>query len=80
MLVETQTLINVAMAGIMSCIGWFARTLWDAVKELRSDLHKLEIDLPSHYIKKNEFLDSMKEIKDILNRMMDKLDEKADKL
>ena len=63
----------------MSVGGWLARTLWDAVQTLREEIHQLEVDLPSNYIRKDEFQDSMKEIKDMLARIFDKLDQKADR-
>lgn len=76
---DTQTIINVALGVILTVSGWFARQLWDAVKELQQDLHRIEVDLPSNYIRRDEFLDGMKEIKDMLSKIFDKLDAKADK-
>ena len=80
---DHQSIINVAAGVIMTGLGWFARQLWDAVKELREDLHKLETNLPSTYLRRDEFRDGIKEIKDILNEMFRKIDDirdrKADK-
>lgn len=63
----------------MTLLGWFARTLWSAVVELKDDLSKLKEDLPVYYIRKDDF----KEIKDMimntLRRIESKLDNKADK-
>lgn len=52
---DTQALINGAFAFIMAVGGWFAREVWGAVKELRSDLHQIEVELPRHYIRRDEF-------------------------
>lgn len=76
---DTQTLVNIAAGTILAVLGWFARVLWEAVNTLREDLHKLEVDLPSNYIRRDEFQDGMKEIKDMLGKIFDKLDGKADK-
>jgi hypothetical protein len=80
---DAQTLINVGLGVILAGGGWFARQLWDAMKELRADLHRLEVDLPSRYVVKDEFAIAMKDIKHELtkgfDRMYDKLDGKADK-
>jgi uncharacterized coiled-coil DUF342 family protein len=76
---DHQSIINVAAGVIMTGLGWFARQLWDAVKELRKDLHKLETDLPSTYIRRDEFRDGIKEIKDILNEIFRKIDDVRDK-
>jgi len=80
---DTQTLINTAIGIILAGGGWFARELWGAVKELREDLHRIEVDLPSHYIRKDEFQEGIKELKDICRQTFDKVDSlekrKADK-
>ena len=59
--------------------GWFARELWGAVKELRSDLHELEIDLPKSYVSKLDMDKRMDHIENMFQRIYDKLDGKADK-
>ena len=76
---DLQLMFNIIAGGILSVGGWFARQLWDAVKELRADLHKLEVDLPSNYIRRDEFAEGMKEIKGMLEKIFDKLDDKVDK-
>lgn len=76
---DTQTLINMSAGAILAALGWFARVLWEAVSALREDLHRLEVDLPSHYIRRDEFQEGMKEIKDMLGKIFDKLDGKQDK-
>lgn len=87
---DWQVLINIAAGGTMALLGWLARQLWDAVAELRNDIHKIETDLPSTYAKKdevkelmkeikNDHKEDMREIKEILNKIFIKLDEKIDK-
>lgn len=76
---DTQTMLNIAAAAFLAVFGWFARVIWDAVYVLREDLHRLEVDLPSHYIRRDEFQEGMKEIKEMLGKIFDKLDGKADK-
>ena len=76
---ETQTIINLAAGSILMVVGWFARQLWEAVKELREDLHRIEIEMPTNYIRRDEFSDGMREIKEMLRIITDKLDGKADK-
>lgn len=76
---DSQTLINLIGGSILMVVGWLARELWVAVKELREDVHELEIQLPTNYIRRDEFADSMREIKEMLAKIFDKLDDKADK-
>lgn len=76
---DSQTVINALGAVVMAGIGWAARELWGAVKALRSDLQKLEVALPTNYVNKNDFTQTMKHIEDMFQRIYDKLDGKADK-
>jgi hypothetical protein len=76
---DMQSLINIGLSAFMAGLGWFARQLWDAVSELRRDLHKIEVDLPTNYVQKNEYAETMKRIEIMFERIFDKLDAKADK-
>ena len=76
---DTQTLINLGGAIIIAGMGWLARELWGAVKEIRKDLHIIEVALPSNYIRKDEFADGVKELKDICRQIFERLENKADK-
>lgn len=76
---DYQTIVNIALGLFLAVAGWFCRQIWDAVKELRADIHRIEVELPSHYIRRDEFSDGMKEIKEMLGRIFEKLDNKADK-
>ena len=76
---EPQELVNVLLGGTSAVLGWFARELWAAVKELKSDLAKLREELPKHYLSKDDFSDTRREIMSILQRIENKLDNKQDK-
>lgn len=76
---DWQTFINAGGAIALSVVGWFARMLWEADKELRRDLASLREKLPEEYVSKNDYKEDIREIKSLLERMYDKLDAKADK-
>ena len=76
---EPQTVINGLLAVLLAGIGWAARELWGAVKRLREDLQKIEVALPTNYVRKDEFSEGVKEIKEMLSKIFDRLDNKADK-
>jgi predicted RNA-binding protein with EMAP domain len=76
---DIQQIIDAILGAGLSVMGWFARELWSAVKELKSDLSKLREDLPSTYILKDDYRADMRDIKDMLNKIFDKLDGKQDK-
>jgi hypothetical protein len=76
---EPQTIINIAGGLVLSVVGWLARELWGAVKDLREDLHKIEVDLPKTYAPRVDLDSRMKHIEDMFQRIYDKLDEKANR-
>ena len=76
---DTQTVFNLLMSTAIGAGGWFARELWGAVKELRSDIHAIEVDLPKTYVAKEDLDKRMTHIEDMFQRIYDKLDGKADK-
>jgi hypothetical protein len=76
---EYQSLINSVVGIAFTVAGWFAREMWSAVKELKSDLSKLREELPKTYVTRDDYRDDLREIKELLAKIFDKLDGKADK-
>jgi hypothetical protein len=76
---EYQSLINSIVGIAFTVAGWFAREMWSAVKELKSDLSKLREELPKTYVTRDDYRDDLREIKELLAKIFDKLDGKADK-
>jgi septal ring factor EnvC (AmiA/AmiB activator) len=76
---DFQTLFNAAMGGVMMLSGWVLRAVWDAIKSLRNDLRELEREIPSVYVRRDEYREDLRDIKDMLRHISDKLDEKQDK-
>ena len=76
---EPQTLINIVGGAVLSVVGWLARELWGAVKDLREDIHRIEVDLPKNYVPRADIDARMKHIEDMFQRIYDKLDEKANR-
>ena len=76
---DSQDLLNFAFAAVSGVLGWFAREMWTAVKELKADLAKLREELPRTYVARDDYRDDIREIKDMLTRLFDRIDNKADK-
>ena len=74
-----QGIINIIIGVVLSVLGWFARQLWDAVQTLKNDMKELEVDLPTYYLRKDEFESKLDKIEAMLERIFDKLDHRADK-
>jgi cell fate (sporulation/competence/biofilm development) regulator YmcA (YheA/YmcA/DUF963 family) len=70
-----QQTINLILGGCMGVAGWFARELWTAVQELKNDLSKL----PTIYVVRQDYKDDMREVKEMLSKIFDRLENKADK-
>jgi len=67
---DFQTTLNLAAGAAIAVIGWLARELWGAVKELRKDLHSLEVSTVS----RSEFTENIRHIEDICRQIFDKID------
>lgn len=76
---DLQTVINLGAAAALTVAGWFARQMWGAVNELRTDLAKLREELPKTYLTRDDFKDGISEIKQLLIAIDTKLDRKVDK-
>lgn len=83
---DVQMLINLSLGAAMMVIGWFARELWDAVKELKADVSKLREDLPKTYVAKDDWREDMRNMRneirhltDICDKIFERLEGKADK-
>jgi hypothetical protein len=76
---DLQSVFNVVLGVALALIGWFARVLWEAVRELRADLSRLREEIPKEYVNKADWKDSVREVMDLLREINNKLDRKADK-
>ena len=77
---DYQSLLNAGLVLVSSVTGWFARELWSAVKELKNDLTKLKEDLPKEYVVKDEYREDVRELKKMIEKIFDKLDNKSDRV
>jgi hypothetical protein len=76
---DHQTIFNVGIGVILAGAGWWARVIWDSLRQLREDMHRIEVELPKGYVTKDDFTKTMRHIEDMFQRIYDKLDGKADK-
>lgn len=64
-----QTVVNWVFTGFGAAVGWILKVVWDAVRELRSDLRQIEKDLPEVYVRKDDFREAIAEIKTEMREM-----------
>jgi hypothetical protein len=67
---DWQTVINIGFSGVLAALGWFAREIWDSLKELRKDTHQIEKDLREMYVRR----DDLKEVRIEMSARFDKLE------
>ena len=76
---DIQTIFNAVVGAVLMLSGWVLRSIWDAVRDLKKDIQEIERNLPETYVRRDDYKDDMKEVKEILHAIFDKLDAKADK-
>ena len=83
---DWQNVINIGGGAALAVVGWFARQLWDSVKELKADIADLRLHVSETYTKKSE-VDTLRgdmdkrfdRLEQMIARLYDKIDSKADK-
>jgi chaperonin cofactor prefoldin len=76
---EFQNILNLGISVGLACLGWFARQLWEATQNLKNDIKKIEVDLPTNYVTKADINTRFDKLESILDKLFDKLDNKVDK-
>lgn len=76
---DSQTIINLAVSVACAAAGWWLRILWEAQQRLQRDLTELEKELPHNYVLKVDYKEDLQEVKDMLQKIFDRLEFKADK-
>jgi hypothetical protein len=73
--VDYQVLFNLAITAAAFFGGWTLNRIYSAIDRLDTDVR----ELPLKYVAKDDYRSDLKEIKEHLARILDKIDEKADK-
>ena len=83
---DFQIIFNLIAGLVVGIGGWFARQLWDSVKELKNDISGIRLHMSENYVKKSEVENLRADmdkrfdrIEMLLDRIFDKLDSKVDK-
>jgi hypothetical protein len=76
---EFQPMFNFIGGAILVAVGWWCKEIWDSVKSLKEDIKQIEIDLPMNYVRKSDIESRLDKIDATLERIFDKLENKADK-
>jgi len=77
--VEAQDLFNLVLGTACAALGWFAKTLYLAVQELRRDLSALHVEIARDYTPSGRFDEAVTTLHAKLDRVLDRLNDKADR-
>ena len=72
---DYQTLFNIAVAVAGFFGGWTLNRIYQAIDRLDHDVR----NMPTHYVARDDYRNDIKDIRDILGKIFDKLDGKADR-
>jgi predicted RNA-binding protein with EMAP domain len=72
---DYQTLFNIAVAVSGFLGGWTLNRIYQAIDRLDNDVRQM----PMSYVARDDYRTDLKDIRDMLSKIFDKLDGKADK-
>jgi len=72
---DYQTLFNIAVAVAGFLGGWTLNRIYQAIDRLDNDVRQM----PHNYVNRDDYRSDVNEIKNMLSKIFDKLDGKADK-
>lgn len=72
---DTQTLLNIAFGVVGAFGGWILNSLSRSIIRIEDRIS----ELPLQYVTRDDFRNDVNEIKGMLNKIFDKLDNKVDK-
>ena len=73
---DMQILFNIAVAVAAFLGGWVLNRIYSAIDRLDNDVR----DMPKTYVSKDDYRADMHDIKEMLNKIWDRIDGKADKV
>ena len=76
---DWQPIIDLILGTVIGVMGWFARQIWDATNNLKNDVRDLELHVSENYVKKIDITARFDRLENILDKIFDRLDQKADK-
>lgn len=74
-----QSLINWLFTAAGTALGWIMKIVWDAITDLKKDMKDLNKEVHEDFVRKDDYRVDIAEVKQMLARIFDKLDNKVDK-
>ena len=70
-----QWALNALFGVVMFLVGWILNNMSNSIERLDADVRAM----PEKYVAKTDYIDALHEIRNMLTRIEDKLDGKADR-
>ena len=75
----TQDLYNIAVGIAGTAIGWMLKIVWESVRVLQDEMKRVERELHTSYVSKDDYRSDIQEIKEMVKAIFDRLERKVDK-
>ena len=83
---DSQLALNLLFGGFCTLAVWVLKVIWDGQAkiqeshaDMREKLHEFQTQMHSDFVRREDFKDFAQEMKVMLSKIYDKLDNKADK-
>lgn len=74
-----QDFVNIILGVAGAAMGWMLKVVWESIKELQQDAQRLEREVHTRYVSKDDYKTDIQELKDMLKAIFERLERKADK-
>jgi Tfp pilus assembly protein PilO len=78
-MMEVLSLFQALLAIAVSVAGWFLRSLWSNQTALEKTLMQHQMEAAEKYVRKDDYRADITEIKGMLDKIFNQLNQKADK-
>jgi SMC interacting uncharacterized protein involved in chromosome segregation len=76
---DIQQIFNLGASVIGTAAMWILKVIWDEIKALKEAQDNLQKDMAKEMVLKEDYRNDINDIKGMFNRILDKMDTKADK-
>jgi len=74
-----QDLYNIIVGVAGAAIGWMLKVVWESVRTLQEEMKRIERELHTSYVSKDDYRADIQEIKEMVKAIFDRLERKVDK-
>ena len=71
---ESQSVFDWIIGVGGAIVGWMLKILWEAIKDVRGDIRTLDKQMHDDFVRRDDFKESVREIKDDMRAGFSKVD------